>query len=202
MLHWQCSAKGLRTSEKARLSAKEKLSELLFAVKLFANPHIAYASIMRKIDTLSLFGFAVIMPMMFVDELGWAIENWLRIWAVFFGVTIFSHVFWGIMNEIMGWINVIRYMGCLGMAGSPLLFYFIPQAFPDSFAMACIPAVQLSIFVGAFVAVTPIITTLEPEHKGDAILVYNLSAGLSSFAAPTIASLLLPFFGVEGEIYA
>lgn len=194
--------KSLRTSEKAGLSAKEKFSELLFAVKLFANPHTAYASIMREINTLSLFGFAVIMPMMFVDELGWAIENWLRIWAVFFGVTIFSHVFWGRMNEIMGWINVIRCMGCLGLAGSTLLFYFIPQAFPDSFAMACIPAVQLGIFVGAFVAVTPIMTTLEPEHKGAAISVYNLSAGLSNFAAPAIASLLLPFFGVEGVVYA
>lgn len=194
--------KGLRTSEKAGLYAKEKLSELLFAVKLFANPHIAYASIIREIDTLAFFGFAVIMPMMFVDELGWAIEDWLRIWAVFFGVTIFSNVFWGIMNEIMGWINVIRCMGCLGMAGSTLLFYFIPQAFPDSFAMDCIPAVQLGIFVGAFVAVTPIMTTLELEHKGAAISVYNLSAGMSNFAAPAIASLLLPFFGVEGVVYA
>lgn len=142
------------------------------------------------------------MPMMFVDELGCAIENWLRIWAVFFGVTIFSNMFWGIMNEIMSWINVIRCMGCLGMAGSTLLFYFITQAFPDSFAMACIPAALLGIFVGAFVAVTPIMTTLEPEHKGAAISVYNLSAGMSNFDAPAIASLLLPFFGVEGVVYA
>lgn len=185
--------KGLRTSQKAQLSVREKFSELLFAVKLFSNPHITYAAVIRVINTLSLFGFAVIMPMMFVDELGWAIEDWLQIWAVFFAVTIFSNVFWGIMNEIMG---------CLGMAVSTLLFYFIPQAFPQSFAMACIPAVLLGFFVGAFVAVTPIMTTLEPEHKGAAGSVYNLSAGLSNFAAPAIASLLLPFFGVQGVVYA
>lgn len=185
--------KGLRTSQKAQLSVREKFSELLFAVKLFSNPHITYAAVIRVINTLSLFGFAVIMPMMFVDELGWAIEDWLQIWAVFFAVTIFSNVFWGIMNEIMG---------CLGMAGSTLLFYFIPQAFPQSFAMACIPDVLLGFFVGAFVAVTPIMTTLEPEHKGAAVSVYNLSAGLSNFAAPAIASLLLPFFGVQGVVYA
>lgn len=193
--------KHLRNSAKSKLSAKEKFGELLFAVKLFANPHITYAAIIRVINTLSLFGFAVIMPMMFVDELGWTVDNWLLIWAIFFAVTIFSNVFWGIMNEIMGWINVIRYMGCLGMAGSTLSFYFIPQAFPDSFAMATIPAVLLGFFVGAFVAITPIMTTLEPEHKGAAVSVYNLSAGASNFLAPAIASVVLPFGGVQGVVY-
>ena len=191
----------LRNSDKSKLSAKEKFGELLFAVKLFRNPHITYAAIIRVINTLSLFGFAVIMPMMFVDELGWTIDRWLLIWTVFFAVTIFSNVFWGIMNEIMGWINVIRYMGCLGMAFSTLSFYFIPHAFPDSFFMSCIPAVLLGWFVGAFVAVTPIMTTLEPEHKGAAISVYNLSAGASNFAAPAIAVLILPHFGVQGVVY-
>ena len=193
--------KGLRNSEKSDLTYKEKFQELLFAVKLFKNPQVTYAAIIRVINTLSLFGFAVIMPMMFVDELGWTIDDWLLIWTVFFATTIFSNVFWGIMNEIMGWINVIRYMGCLGMAGSTLLFYFIPQAFPQSFLMACIPAVLLGWFVGAFVAVTPILTTLEPEHKGAAISVYNLAAGASNFAAPAIAVMILPLFGVQGVVY-
>lgn len=194
--------KHLRNSEKAKLSAKEKFSELLFAVKLFVNPHISYAAVIRVINTLSLFGFSVIMPMMFVDELGWAIDRWLLIWTIFFATTIFSNVFWGIMNEIMGWINVIRYMGCLGMADSTLLFYYIPQSFPDSFALATIPAVLLGFFVGAFVAITPIMTTLEPEHKGAAVSVYNLSAGASNFTAPAIAAALLPSFGVVGVVYA
>lgn len=193
--------KHLRTSSKANLSAKEKFGELLFAVKLFRNPHITYAAIIRVINTLSLFGFAVIMPMMFVDELGWTIDRWLLIWAVFFAVTIVSNVFWGIMNEIMGWINVVRYMGCIGMAVSTLSFYYIPQAFPDSFFMACIPAVLLGWFVAGFVAITPIMLTLEPEHKGAAISVYNLSAGASNFAAPALAVLILPHFGVKGVVF-
>ncbi len=194
--------KGLKNSEKSNLSAKEKFSELLFAVKLFKNPHVTYAAIIRVINTLSLFGFAVVMPMMFVDELGWAVDDWLLVWTVFFAVTIVSNVFWGIMNEIMGWINVVRYMGCLGMFGSTLLFYFIPQAYPHSFIAACIPAVLLGWFVGAFVAITPILTTLEPEHKGAAISVYNLAAGTSNFAAPAIAVVILPLAGVQGVVYA
>lgn len=43
----------------------------------------------RIINTLSLFGFAVIMPMMFVDELGFTTSEWLQVWAVFFFTTIF-----------------------------------------------------------------------------------------------------------------
>lgn len=190
----------LRTSEKSSLSAREKFGELLFAVKLFKNPHVTYAALIRVINTLSLFGFAVIMPMMFVDELGWTVDRWLMVWTVFFATTIFSNVFWGIMNEIMGWINVIRYMGCLGMAGSTMLFYLIPHAFPGSFLMACVPAVLLGWFVGAFVAVTPILTTLEPQHQGAAISVYNLAAGASNFVAPALAVLILPHFGVFGVV--
>ena len=192
----------LRNSEKSGLSAKEKFSELLFAIKLFKNPQVANAAVIRIINTLSLFGFAVVMPMMFVDELGWTIDRWLLVWAVFFAVTIFSNVFWGIMNEIMGWINVVRYMGCLGMAASTLLFYYIPQAYPDSFAMACVPAVLLGWFVGAFVAITPILTTLEPEHQGAAISVYNLAAGASNFCAPALAVVILPWAGVRGVVFA
>ena len=52
-------------------------------------------SMVRIINTLSLFGFAVIMPMMFVDELGFTTSEWLQVWAAFFFTTIFSNVFWG-----------------------------------------------------------------------------------------------------------
>lgn len=43
---------------------------------------------------------------------------------------------------------------------------------------------------------------LEPKHKGAAISVYNLSAGLSNFLAPAIAVVLLPYFGTIGVVIA
>ncbi len=78
------------------LTTREKFSELgRAATLLYTNRNILLSSMVRIINTLSLFGFAVIMPMMFVDELGFSTSEWLRVWAVFFFTTIFSNVLWG-----------------------------------------------------------------------------------------------------------
>ena len=53
------------------LTTREKFAELgRAATLLYTNRSILFSSMVRIINTLSLFGFAVIMPMMFVDELG------------------------------------------------------------------------------------------------------------------------------------
>ncbi|MCV5295943.1 cytochrome C biogenesis protein CcdA, partial [Escherichia coli] len=60
-------------------TTNEKFSELGRAVTLlYTNRNILLSSIVRIINTLSLFGFAVIMPMMFVDELGFTTSEWLQ----------------------------------------------------------------------------------------------------------------------------
>ncbi len=72
------------------LTTREKFAELgRAATLLYTNRSILFSSIVRIINTLSLFGFAVIMPMMFVDELGFTTSEWLQVWAAFFFTTIF-----------------------------------------------------------------------------------------------------------------
>lgn len=185
------------------LTTREKFSELSRAVTLlYTNKNILCSSIVRIINTLSLFGFAVIMPMMFVDKLGFTTSEWLQVWAVFFFTTIFSNIFWGIVAEKMGWMKVVRWFGCIGMALSSLAFYYIPMWAGHNFAMALIPAVSLGIFVAAFVPMAAVFPALEPHHTGAAISVYNLSAGLSNFLAPAIAVVLLPWFDTIGVVIA
>ncbi|MBJ3814249.1 MFS transporter [Shimwellia pseudoproteus] len=185
------------------LTAREKFSELGRAVTLlYTNRNIFYSSIVRIINTLSLFGFAVIMPLMFVDELGFTTPEWLQVWAAFFFTTIFPNIFWGIVGEKLGWIRVVRWFGCLGMAASSMAFYYVPQYFGHNMLMAMVPAVALGIFVAAFVPMAAVFPALEPRHKGAAISVYNLSAGLSNFLAPAIAVLLLPHFSTIGVVIA
>ena len=85
------------------LSTRDKFAELGRAVTLiYTNRNIFLSGIVRIINTLSLFGFAVIMPMMFVDELGFTTSEWLQVWAVFFFTTIFSNVLWGILGGKTG----------------------------------------------------------------------------------------------------
>ncbi|MDU2940052.1 MAG: MFS transporter [Enterobacteriaceae bacterium] len=185
------------------LTTREKFSELGRAVTLlYTNKNILCSSIVRIINTLSLFGFAVIMPMMFVDKLGFTTSEWLQVWAVFFFTTIFSNIFWGIVSEKMGWMKVVRWFGCIGMALSSLAFYYIPLWAGHNFAMALIPAISLGIFVAAFVPMAAVFPALEPHHTGAAISVYNLSAGLSNFLAPAIAVVLLPWFDTLGVVIA
>ncbi|WP_312950547.1 RbtT/DalT/CsbX family MFS transporter [Superficieibacter sp.] len=185
------------------LTTREKFSELSRAVTLlYTNKNILCSSIVRIINTLSLFGFAVIMPMMFVDKLGFTTSEWLQVWAVFFFTTIFSNIFWGIVAEKMGWMKVVRWFGCIGMALSSLAFYYIPMWAGHNFAMALIPAISLGIFVAAFVPMAAVFPALEPHHTGAAISVYNLSAGLSNFLAPAIAVVLLPWFDTIGVVIA
>lgn len=184
------------------LSTKDKFKELSRAVTLlYTNKNILFSSLVRVINTLSLFGFAVIMPMMFVD-LGFTTSEWLQVWAVFFFTTIFSNVLWGILGEKLGWMKVVRWFGCVGVAVSSLAFYYIPQHYGYDFNMALIPAIALGIFIAAFVPMAAVFPTLEPKYKGAAISVYNLSAGLSNFLAPAIAVLLLPQFGTKGVVFA
>lgn len=190
-------------SHKINLTTKEKFGEISRAVTLlYTNKNILLSSFVRIVNTLSLFGFAVIMPMMFVDELGFTTSEWLQIWAVFFFMTIIFNIFWGIVAEKMGWMKVIRWFGCLGMAASSMAFYYIPQHFGHNFAMALIPAIALGAFVAAFVPLAAVFPALEPGHTGAAISVYNLSAGLSNFLAPAIAVVLLPYFSTIGVVVA
>ncbi|VEB96133.1 Alpha-ketoglutarate permease [Cedecea lapagei] len=188
---------------RVNLPLREKMTEMSRAVTiLFSNRDVFYACLIRIINTLSLFGFAIVMPLLFVDRLGFTISEWLQIWAVFFFVTIFTNIFWGIMGEYIGWIRQVRWFGCLGMAISSLTFYYLPVWVGHNFWVALIPAVMLGTFVAAFVPMTAVFPTLEPHHRGAAISIYNLSAGMSNFVAPAIASLILPFFDIVGVVWA
>ncbi|MFI3311011.1 MFS transporter [Ewingella allii] len=191
-----------KSSSKAHLSPKEKLGELSRAVTiLFTNRNIFLSCLIRIINTISLFGFAVIMPMLFVGRLGFSMSEWLQIWAVFFFVTIFTNVMWGILGEKIGWLRQVRWFGCIGCAISSLAFYYLPVYAGHNFWVALVPAVMLGITVAAFVPMTAVFPVLEPNHKGAAISIYNLSAGLSNFVAPAIASIILPFFDIVGVVW-
>lgn len=188
---------------KVDLPFNEKLTELSRAATiLFTNRDIFLACLIRIINTISLFGFAIIMPLLFVNQLGFTISEWLQIWAVFFFVTIFTNIFWGITGEYIGWIRQVRWFGCIGMAISSLMFYYLPLYFGHNFFIALIPAVLLGIFVAAFVPMTAVFPALEPNHQGAAVSIYNLSAGLSNFVAPAVASLILPFWDIVGVVWA
>ncbi len=78
----------------------------------------------------------------------------------------------------MGWMKVIRWFGCIGMA-LPAGVLLPAQHFGHTCHGA--GTGYCHDFVAAFVPMAAVFPALEPNHKGAAISVYNLSAGLSNF---------------------
>ncbi|MGV6473899.1 MFS transporter [Azotobacter vinelandii] len=169
---------------------------------LFRHRGILVAAIVRIICNLTLFGFPVIMPLFFTSpEVGFSMEQWLRIWGALFIVTIFTNVMWGLIGDRIGWVFQMRWFGCAGCALATLAFYYVPLAYGASFPAAVLAAAALGVGVSAFVPMGAIFPAMAPEHKGAAISAHNLAAGLSNFMGPAIATLSISAVGVEGVVW-
>lgn len=189
-------------SEAKQLTKKEMLGEFVKGITILRNPQVAIACLVRIINQLSLFGLVVFMPSFFTDHVGFSMAQWLRIWGVMYIVTIFTNLFWGVVGDKIGWIRQVRWFGCIGMALSTLAFYYIPLWTGPNFWVALIAAVVFGFAVAAFVPMSAIFPTLEPENKGAAVSIHNLSAGLSNFMGPLIARAALPLGGTRAAIWA
>lgn len=189
-------------SEAQQLTKKEMLGEFVKGITILRNPQVAIACLVRIINQLSLFGLVVFMPSFFTDHVGFSMAQWLRIWGVMYIVTIFTNLFWGVVGDKIGWIRQVRWFGCIGMALSTLAFYYIPLWTGPNFWVALIAAVVFGFAVAAFVPMSAIFPTLEPENKGAAVSIHNLSAGLSNFMGPLIARAALPLGGTRAAIWA
>lgn len=194
---------------KARLPFKEKLEELSLTVTmLFKNKYIFMTGLIRVINTVPLFGVAIFMPLYLEGDpnhhlpgLGFSNAEWQQIWAVFLTITIFTNVFWGIMGDYIGWLRQVRWVGCFCGIISCLSFYYIPLHFGHNYWMAMVPALLLGITVAAFVPLTAVCTTLEPNHQGAAISIYNLAASLSQCVAAGIISIVIAPLGIQGIVW-
>ncbi|MBB3105145.1 MFS transporter [Azomonas macrocytogenes] len=181
----------------------ERLRELSRgATILFDNRSILIAALVRIICNLTLFGFPVIMPLFLTSpEVGYTMEQWLRIWGLVFIVTIFTNVMWGVIGDRIGWIRQMRWFGCAGCVFATLAFYYLPLIYGPTTAVSIVIAVALGIGVSAFVPMGAIFPAMAPEHKGAAISAHNLAAGLSNFMGPAIATVAISSIGVEGVVW-
>ena len=168
------------------LSRKEQLKELAEgATILVTNRKILICAIIRIINNLLLYGFPVIMPLYLCTTHNGGInifktEEWMRIWGFVFVITLIFNTFWG-------W-----FIGSVA-------FYYIPQWFGANAVMMIIASIIVGIGTCAFSSLPTIMTLYAGEGKqGAALSAYNLAAGLTTFAGPGIATILLPTIGYGG----
>ncbi|MGE8081671.1 MFS transporter [Peribacillus loiseleuriae] len=170
---------------------------------LFTNKKIAIASAVRIINQLAVYGFVVAMPLFLTsEEVGFTTTQWLQIWGAMYLVNIFFNLFWGFVANKMAWHKVVQYFGCIGVAIACLLFYYVPITFgPNFWLMVCVSGFFGAV-LGAFAQMSAIFAAIDPENRGAAMSIHNLSAGLSQFIAPALAGLLFTLFGTEGLVWS
>lgn len=183
-------------------SGGSKFAEISKCVTLiFNNRNIALALITRIICNLSLFGFPVIMPLLYTSpQVGFSVPEWARIWGTFFLVQPVTNVVWGLIGDRIGWMRQMRWVGFCGCGTASLLFYWIPLHYPHNMFAASIAALLFAFTVTAFVPMGAIFPMMEPKHKGAAVSVQNLGGGLANFGGPMLAALILPLWGFKGVV--
>lgn len=183
-------------------SGGSKFAEISKCVTLiFNNRNIALALITRIICNLSLFGFPVIMPLLYTSpQVGFSVPEWARIWGMFFLVQPVTNVLWGLIGDRIGWMRQMRWVGFCGCGTASLLFYWIPLHYPHNMFAASIAALLFAFTVTAFVPMGAIFPMMEPKHKGAAVSVQNLGGGLANFGGPMLAALILPLWGFKGVV--
>ena len=187
------------------LSRKEQLKELAEgATILVTNRKILICAIIRIINNLLLYGFPVIMPLYLCTTHNGGInifktEEWMRIWGFVFVITLIFNTFWGWFMDRYGWVWPMRWFGCAVLAVGSVAFYYIPQWFGANAVMMIIASIIVGIGTCAFSSLPTIMTLYAGEGKqGAALSAYNLAAGLTTFAGPGIATILLPTIGYGG----
>jgi polyol permease family len=168
---------------------------------IFNNRNIALALITRIICNLSLFGFPVIMPLLYTSpQVGFTVPEWARIWGMFFLVQPVTNVLWGLIGDRIGWMRQMRWVGFCGCGTASLLFYWIPLHYPHNMFAASVAALLFAFTVTSFVPMGAIFPMMEPNHKGAAVSVQNLGGGLANFGGPMLAALILPLWGFKGVV--
>ncbi len=188
--------------EAQRMTKKEMLREFGRGITILKNKNVAVAFVVRIINQLSLFGLVVFLPHVYTAYFGFTTSEWLRVWGLMYIITIFTNLFWGIMGDKIGWVRQVRWFGCIGMAVSTLAFYYFPAWSGPNIFVTTLIALMFGFAVAAFVPMSAIFLTLVPEHKGAAVSVHNLAAGLSNFLGYGLASVMLIFASAEVTIWA
>ncbi|MGW9112994.1 MFS transporter [Microbacterium sp. NPDC055683] len=166
----------------------------------FRNPQLGLGMVQRIINQIALYGFVVMLPIVFVRDIGFEQSQWLQLWGLVYLVTVGTNLMWGILGDRIGWIRTVRWFGSIGMFLATLLLYFLPATFGPVPWIAGAGVVLFGIAIAAYVPLSALMPALEPEHRGGAVALLNLAAGASQFVGSLLVTLLWGVLGTEGTV--
>lgn len=158
------------------------------------EPKVGIAGIIRIINTITLFGFPVFMPLYMQGE-GFTEAEWLHIWAVAVGGNIIFNLVFGFVGDILGWRKTVTWFGGVGCTITTLLFYYSPQIIPNNISFVMVCGFLWGMTLAGYVPLSALVPSLVKEEKGAAMSILNLGAGLSAFVGPAIIAIVYALGG-------
>ncbi|MFD7923344.1 MFS transporter [Streptomyces sp. NPDC059740] len=177
-------------------------TEMLRGVSVLRrHPRTGVAALVRMINTTPYFGFFVFLPSFFTDRIGISESRYLAL-VTFMGVIgILADPVFGRLSDRIGWRHTIAWAGGVGCALGVLVLYWTPQLAPGNYVVALAATVLYGIMLAGYIPLSALLPALVPEEdKGNAMGVYSLAAGLSTFVGPLTYALLDPLIGHTGVV--
>jgi polyol permease family len=175
---------------------------LLSSVSIaWRKPKTAIGCIVRIINTAPQNGFVVFLPLYFTQQVGFTLEQWLRLLSFMFLSNIIWNLLFGFIGDRFGWRRTVAYCGGIGSAVTTLLLYYVPHTLGANYPLAVVAAVLYGATLAGYVPLSALMPCLAPENRGAAMSLLNLGAGASNWAGPAIVGLFLPLVGVGGVMW-
>ncbi|MFD3476723.1 MFS transporter [Streptomyces sp. NPDC058695] len=164
-------------------------------------PRTGIAALVRMINTTPYFGFFVFLPSFFHDEIGLSTSRFLAL-VTFMGIIgILADPLFGRLSDRFGWRHTIAGAGGIGCALGVIVLYWLPQLAPGNYLVALGATVLYGIMLAGYIPLSALLPSLVPEEdKGNAMGIYSLAAGVSTFIGPLTYSIFDPLVGHTGVV--
>lgn len=158
---------------------------------IWQSPKVTIGSIVRLINTTPNFALFVVAPFFFTETVGFTQSQYLQIVTIVYTANIFANLFFGVVGDHFGWKRTVTWFGNVMCAVGLLLLFYVPQIVGPNFPVVVLCWAVFGIGLAGFVPLTALVPALVPaKERGNALAVYSLAAGLSSFVGPMLVGLL------------
>ncbi|MEB8336923.1 MFS transporter [Streptomyces endophyticus] len=195
-------ARGARPMVDITAPGHSARAELLRGVSVLRRyPRIGIAALVRMINTTPYFGFFVFLPSFFTDRMGISTSKYLALVAFMGVIGILADPVFGRLSDRFGWRHTIAWAGGIGCSLGVLVLYWLPQLAPGNYALALVATVLYGVMLAGYIPLSALLPSLVPEQdKGNAMGIYSLAAGLSTFIGPLTYAMFDPLVGHTGVV--
>jgi MFS family permease len=168
---------------------------------MWREPKTSLGGVVRIINTTSMFGFLVVLPSYFISQIGFTLEEWLRLLTIVFVSNIIGNWVASRVGNRIGLRNAVIFMGAIGSTIATPLFFYAPQWFHGDFLMISIAGVIYGAALGGFVPLSALMPILVPKNRAGALSVLSLGAGASTWVGPAIVAIFRSSIGISGIVW-